>query len=142
MRSMGTAALAAVALVLAACSSTYKASPQMDYYHGPNVPEGHVSVLKASPGEITFEVRIKFPSKQMYHLVLDGNTPVAEGWFSTVRAGGESYEVTLKPKQGLLYEAGKTYRLCIGSQNPQQVQMTSSSYQCLVDHTFVLELTT
>ena len=132
------ALLAGVLLLLAACS-TYKAQPQMNFYHGQNVPEGFISVLRASPAEITFEVRVKFVQKQMYHLVLDGNTPVAEGWFSTLRAGGERYTVTMKPKEGLAFEAGKTYRLCIGVQNPQAVQMTSRNYQCVADFAFVFK---
>jgi hypothetical protein len=135
---MKISALAAAALVAAACS-TYKARPQMNYYHGPNVPEGFISVLRASPAEITFEVRVKFVQKQMYHLVLEGNQPLAEGWFSTLRAGGERYTVTMRPKEGLAFEAGKTYRLCIGVQNPQAVQMTSSNYQCIADFTFVFK---
>ncbi len=138
MRSSKVLPLLAVALVLAACS-TYKASPQMNYYHGPNIPEGFIQVLRASPEAIEFKVRVKFVQKQMYHLVLEDNAPVAEGWFSTQRAGGESYTVTMKPKKGTTFEPGKTYRLCIGAQNPQAVQMTSSSYPCVADFTFVFE---
>jgi hypothetical protein len=138
MRSMGTAAIAAAVLVLGACS-TYKSSPQMNYYHGQNIPEGFIKVLKASPEEIRFEVRVKFVQKQMYHLILEGNAPVSEGWASTQRAGGESYNVTMKPKEGSVFEAGKTYRLCIGAQNPQAVQMTTSNYPCVADFVFVFQ---
>jgi len=138
MTSMKISGLVAGVLVLAACS-TYKAQPQMNYYHGPNVPEGFISVLRASPAEITFEVRVKFVQKQMYHLVLEGNQPVAEGWFSTLRAGGERYTVTMRPKEGLTFEIGKTYRLCIGVQNPQAIQMTSSNYRCVADFTFIFK---
>lgn len=128
-----------LAVLLAAACSTYKASPQMNYYHGQNIPEGFIQVLRASPSEITFEVRVKFVQKQMYHLVLDGNTPVAEGWASTQRAGGESYTATMKPKEGLTFEDGKSYRLCIGVQNPQAVQMTSNNYPCVADFDFVFK---
>lgn len=128
-------------LAAAACS-TYKSEPELTYYHGPSVPERFISVLRASSEEITFEIRAEFPVKQMYHLLLDGNTPVAEGWFSTLRIGGESYNITMKPKEGLTYEAGKTYRLCIGSRNPQQVRITSNSYKCIVDYVFVFKETT
>lgn len=138
MRLSKVLPLMAVAVVLAACS-TYKTSPQMNYYHGQNIPEGFIQVLRASPEAIEFEVRVKFVQKQMYHLVLEGNTPVAEGWASTQRAGGESYIVTMKPKNGLTFEAGKSYRLCIGVQNPQAVQMTSNNYPCVADFTFVFE---
>ncbi len=140
MRTARTvAAVAAVLALAAACSTTYKAKPEMNYYHGPKVPEGFISVLRASPTEITFEVHVKFPQRQMYHLVLEGNDPVAEGWYSVVQAGDVKYTVTMKPKKDRVFESGKTYRLCIGSQNPQQVQMTSNNYQCIADFTFVFE---
>jgi len=138
MRSATRIPLTAAFILLAACSS-FKSKPQMTYYHGPNVPAGYITVKRASAAEIVFEIRIEFAPKQMYHLILDGNDPVAEGWFSTLRAGGQSYSVTLKPAEGRVFEPGKTYRLCIGVQNPQAVQMTSSNYQCKVDHTFVFQ---
>jgi len=125
-------------LVLAACS-TYKSKPQLNYYHGRNVPEGYITVVRASAGEIEFQIRVEFTEKRLYHLVLDGNTPVAEGWFSTLRAGGQAYNVVLKPGEGLAFETGKTYRLCIGTQNPQAVQMVSNNYPCLADYTFVFQ---
>lgn len=137
MMTMKTLPALFAVLLLAACSSTYTPSPQMNYYHGQNVPAGFINVLSASPTEITFEVRVKFVQRQMYHLVLDGNAPVAEGWASTQRAGGESYNVTMKPKEGQVFEAGKSYRLCIGVQNPQAVQMTSNNYPCVADYAFV-----
>ena len=37
------------------------------------------------------------------------------------------------------FEVGKTYRLCIGGQSPQEVQMTSNNYRCHVDYTFVFQ---
>ena len=138
MRSAKFAFLSVVLVLLAGCS-TYKSSPQMNYYHGPNVPEGYITVLRASAAEIEFQVRVEFAQKQMYHLVLEGNDPVAEGWHSTLRAGGQVYTVTMKPKEGRTFEAGKTYRLCIGMQNPQAVQMTSNNFECIVDYTFVFQ---
>ncbi len=138
MRSARNVLLAITFVLLAACSSL-KSKPQMTYYHGQNVPEGYITVQYASAAEIKFEIRIEFVPKQMYHLLLDGNDPVAEGWFSTLRAGGQSYFVTLKPAEGRTFEIGKIYRLCIGVQNPQAVQMTSNNYECKVDHTFVFQ---
>jgi hypothetical protein len=138
MRSARFAFLAVVLVLIAGCS-TYKSSPQMNYYHGPNVPEGYITVLRASVAEIEFRVRVEFAQKQMYHLVLEGNDPVAEGWHSTLRAGGQGYTVTMKAKEGRTFEAGKTYRFCIGQQNPQAVQMTSSNYACIADYTFVFQ---
>ncbi|MCK7541294.1 MAG: hypothetical protein MZV63_65615 [Marinilabiliales bacterium] len=101
-------------LVAAAARPTSR-SPQMNYYHGQNVPEGYITVLQGLgrrdrvPGSGSSSRQ-----KQMYHLVLEGNEPVAEGWHSTLRAGGQVYTVTMKPKEGRTFEAGKTYRLCIG----------------------------
>jgi hypothetical protein len=138
MKSLKVAVLLAGALCLAACS-TYKAKPQLRFYHGQNVPEGYITILRASAGEIEFRIRVEFAEKQLYHLVLEGDNPVAEGWFSVRRAGTQFYSVTLKPSEGLAFEPGKTYRLCIGKQNPQEVQMTSSNYPCLVDYTFVFQ---
>lgn len=126
-----------IGLLLMAACSTYKAKPEMNYYHGRNVPDGYITIVRASAGEIEFQIRVEFNDKKLYHLVLDGNNPVAEGWFSTLRAGGQAYSVTLKPNKGLTFEPGKTYRLCIGAQNPQAVQMVSSNYPCLADYTFV-----
>jgi hypothetical protein len=138
MKSAKTPALVIGLLFLAACS-TYKSKPQLQYYHGKNVPEGYIKILRASAGEIEFQIQVEFTEKKLYHLVLDGDTPIAEGWFSTLRAGAQSYSVIMKPNKGLAFEPGKTYRLCIGLQNPQEVQMTSSNYPCMVDYTFVFQ---
>jgi hypothetical protein len=138
MRAARTIAFAAAVLAFAAaCSSTYKAKPELTYYHGQTVPDMYISVVAAADAEITFRVQVKFPAKKMYHLILDGNTPVAQGWFSTERAGGESYTVRMKPDEGKAFEPGKTYRFCVGDQNPEAVQMTSSNYLCRIDYTFV-----
>jgi hypothetical protein len=125
-------------LFLAACS-TYKSKPQLHYYHGKNAPEGYITILRASAGEIEFQIQADFTERKLYHLVLEGDSPVAEGWFPTLRSDARSYNVTLKPSKGLAFEPGKTYRLCIGPQNPQAVQMTSSNYQCIIDYTFVFQ---
>lgn len=139
MESGKIAVLAAGALWLAACSATYKAEPKLTYYHGQKVPDMYISIVKASPGEIEFEIRVKFAVK-MYHLVLDGDEPVAQGWFSTERGGGESYTVKMRPAEGKSFESGRSYRLCIGSQSPEAVQMSSNNYLCQVDYTFVFQI--
>ena len=140
MKSARTLTFLVGLLFLAACS-TYKSKPQLHYYHGKNVPEGYIKILRASVGEIEFQIQVEFTVTQMqlYHLVLEGDHPVAEGWFSIRRAGTQFYSVILKPSEGLAFEPGKTYRLCIGLQNPQEVQMTSSNYQCIIDYTFVFQ---
>ncbi len=140
MRPARIPALTAALILVAACSSTYKSKPQMNYYHGQNVPAGYITIVRATTAEIEFAIRVEFTQKQMYHLILDGNEPVAEGWFNTLRAGNQAYSVAMKPSEGRTFEVGKTYRLCIGMQNPEAVQMTSSNYPCIADHSFVFEL--
>jgi len=139
MRMTGPLALAVGLILLAGCSATYHSNPQMNYYHGQMAPEGFIHVVRASPAEITFSVLIEFDVRLMYHLVLDGNTPVAKGWFPVIRAGNQPYLVTMKPAKGLSFEPGKTYRLCIGKQAPEEVQMTSVNYECKVEYTFVFQ---
>jgi hypothetical protein len=140
MRIARTAVTVGLILAFAAaCTAPYKSKPELNYYHGQNVPGEYFKILKATPAEITFEIRIKFPEKKMYHLILDGNEPVAQGWYSTIRADSPSYTVTLKPEEGKTFEPGKTYRLCIGGQSPEAVQMTTRNYRCIVDHIFVFQ---
>jgi len=141
VQKMKCAKFAAVLVLvagLAACS-VYTASPKMNYYHGRNVPEGYISVARASAQEIEFVIRVEFKEPKLYHIVLDGNEPVAEGWYQTSITVGQLYTVVMKPKKGLSFETGKTYRLCIGAENPQEVQMYSSNYRCTVEFTFVFE---
>lgn len=132
--------VAAVALVagFAACS-VYKASPKMNYYHGRNIPEGYISVVRASEQEIEFMVRVEFKERKLYHLILDGNEPVSEGWYQTAFTASQYYTVAMKPNEGKSFVPGKTYRLCIGDANPREVQMYSGNYRCSADFTFVFE---
>jgi hypothetical protein len=139
MRSAKLTVFVIALALVAACSTTYKSKPEMNYFRGQKVPDLYMTVLKASPGEIEFRIQVKFATQKMYHLVLDGNEPVSQGWFSTKRAGGEAYTVKMKPEEGKTFEAGKTYRLCIGEQSPEAVQMTSSNYMCKADYTFVFQ---
>ncbi|MDI6698674.1 MAG: hypothetical protein QME85_07035 [Candidatus Saccharicenans sp.] len=127
-----------ILLFLASCFS-YKKTPQLHYYRGPNVPAEFINIVRATPDEIEFVLRVKFPEKKLYHLILDGDQPVAEGWYSTVRADGNSYNLVMKIKPGLTFETGKTYRLCIGQQSPEYVQLESNNYQCIAEYVFVFE---
>jgi hypothetical protein len=130
--------LTAVLLFLASCFS-YQKNPKLHYYSGPNVPSEFINIVRATPSEIEFVLRVKFPEKKLYHLILDGDEPVAEGWYSTVRADGTSYTLVMKPKPGLSFQVGKTYRLCIGQQSPEYVQLESNNYQCMAEYVFVFE---
>jgi len=138
---MKTLRLAIVALGLAAACSPYRARPEMNYYHGETPPAGFIQVVRASETEVEFQITVVMPADHMYHLLLDGNEPLAEGWFPTSRmAASQGYKVTLKLREGARLEPGKSYRLCIGVQNPEAVQMTTSNYRCLVDHPFVFHV--
>jgi hypothetical protein len=129
-------ALICLAFGLATCSS-YQARPKLNYYHGAK-PQGYIQVVRASDTEVEFLIMVSFSAEHMYHLLLDGNEPLAEGWFPTSRmAASQGYHVTLKLREGPRLEPDKSYRLCIGSQNPEAVQMGSSNYRCLVDYEFV-----
>jgi hypothetical protein len=140
MKTQRLAVLAGLALGLAAGCSPYGAPPQMNYYHGERPPESYIQVVKASETEVEFLIKVVMPADHMYHLLLDGNEPLAEGWFPTGRmAASQGYGVTFKLRSGLRLERGKSYRLCIGVQNPEAVQMTSSNYRCLVDYSFVFQ---
>jgi len=123
---------------VAACS-VYKANPKMNYYHGRNIPEGYISVARASAQEIEFMVRVEFKERKLYHLILEGNEPVSEGWYQTSFTAAQYYTVVMKPKEGLSFVPGTTYRLCIGAENPREVQMYSGNYRCTADYTFVFE---
>jgi hypothetical protein len=137
MRSIKSMVLISFALGLVACSP-YREKPKLTYYHGQNVPEGYIQVVRASATEIEFKIRVEFSQRHLYHLLLGGNDPLAEGWFPTNRmAGSEAYTVTFKLPEGKRLAAGKTYRLCIGTQNPEAVQLESSNYRCVVDYSFV-----
>ncbi len=137
MRTLRSPVLAFLAIGLAACSP-YKPKPQMTYYHGQNVPEGYIEVVRASASEIEFKIRVEFPERHLYHLLLDGNEPLAQNWFPTNRmAGSQAYNVAFKLPEGKSLQAGKTYRLCIGKQSPEAVQMETSNYRCLVEYSFV-----
>ena len=76
MKSAKVLILLSLAFGLAACSP-YQAKPKMTYYHGQNVPEGYIEVVRASAAEIEFRVRVEFSERHLYHLLLDGNEPPA-----------------------------------------------------------------
>ena len=140
MKAMKLAVLTGLALALAAGCSPYRTRPQMNYYHGETPPAGFIQVVHASETEVEFLITVVMPADHRYHLLLDGNEPLAEGWFPTGRmAASQGYRVTLRLRKGLRLEAGKSYRLCIGVQNPEAVQMETSNYRCLIDYPFVFQ---
>jgi hypothetical protein len=111
---------------------------KMTFYHQKNVPAQYIRVVRWSPQEIEFSIRVDFSETHLYHLVLDANEPVAEGWFPTAKTKGQLYTVTLKVKEGLVFSPGKKYRLCIGNENPEAVLVYRSTYLCLADYEFIL----
>lgn len=139
MRSLGLIGIVGLLAATAACSS-YTSEPKLEYYRGQNIPQGYIQVVRAEETEVEFRIQVDFQDAHRYHLILDGNRPVAEGWFPTRRVGdSQAYHVVLKTKKDRRLDPGKTYRLCIGGQNPEAVQLQSSSYRCLVDFEFVFQ---
>jgi hypothetical protein len=127
------------AAAVAACLSCAGASKgKMTFYHGNNIPAQFIDIVRWGPLEIEFSIRVDFLQPHLYHIVLDENDPVAEGWFQTSRTKGQPYIVILKPKKGLSFSPGKEYRLCIGNENPEETVVYRSSYRCLADYKFVL----
>jgi len=110
----------------------------MSYYHGQKVPNEFIMLVSHSPQEIEFKIRVEFKQYHLYHLILDGNIPLAEGWFPTTILGEQFYRVKLRAKEGVIFEPGKSYRLCIGSESPEKIYIHSSSYFCLVDYEFMI----
>jgi hypothetical protein len=111
---------------------------KMTFYHEKNVPAQYIQVVRWTPQEIEFSIRVDFSETHLYHLVLDVNEPVAEGWFPTAKIKGQPYTVTLKAKKGLVFSPGKKYRLCIGNENPEAVLVYRSTYLCMADYEFTL----
>jgi len=131
-------AAALIALGLAACVTSQYSSSNLNYYRGQNVPPEFFKVVSSTPTEITFEIKINFSQDRLYHIVLDGNTPLAEDWVLMVTGRGQAYTAVLKAKPGVEFSAGKPYRLCIGDKNPEEVNVYSNNYRCLVDFDFTL----
>jgi len=115
-----------------------RAKPALIYYHGLTPQDEYFEVVRYTPQEIEFKIKAKFAAKYMYHLVLEGEEPLAEGWFVTILGAEDAYRLIMKAKKGAAFEAGKDYRLCIGNESPEYVVRYRSSYQCAVDYKFVL----
>jgi hypothetical protein len=112
--------------------------PNLIYYHGMTPQDEYFEVVRSTPQEIEFKIKVKFASKYMYHLVLEEEEPLAEGWFVTILGAEDAYRLIMKAKKGVAFEAGKEYRLCIGNESPEYVARYRESYQCAVDYKFVL----
>jgi hypothetical protein len=131
----GLAALAVLGLV--GCAAE-RAKPALTFYHGQTPPDAYFEVVGYTPQEIEFKIKVKFGSKYMYHLILEGDEPLAEGWYVTILDAEDAYRLKIKAKKGIDFEAGKSYRLCIGNESPEYVARYRNSYQCAVDYEFVL----
>ena len=115
-----------------------RAKPALTYYHGQTPQEAYFQVVRYTPQEIEFNIKVKFASKYMYHLILESDEPLAEGWYVTILGAEDSYRLIMKAKKGVVFETGKNYRLCIGNESPEYVARYRNSYQCTVDYAFVL----
>jgi len=115
-----------------------KVKPKMTYYHGLKPFDLCFTIVDYTAEEIEFKIRINFNSLFMYHLILEGNEPLAEGWYSTLQNAEEGYRVKIKAKRGVVFQPRKTYRLCIGSGSPEEAARYRNSYRCLAEYEFVL----
>jgi len=131
----GLGVLAVLGLIGCAGQAT---KPPMLYYSGMTPQDEYFEVVGYTPQEIEFKIRVNFPSKYMYHLILEDNEPLAEGWYVTILGAEDYYRLVMKAKKGVVFEPGKTYRLCIGNKNPEETARYRDSYQCAVDYKFVL----
>ena len=135
MLCKGMSVLAVLGLIACAAETS---RPPMLYYHGMTPQEEYFEVVGYTPQEIEFKVRVKFPARYMYHLILEDNEPLAEGWHVTILGAEDFYRLVMKAKKGLVFEPGKTYRLCIGNTNPEETARYRNTYLCAVDYQFVL----
>ena len=131
----GLAVLAA--LGLAACAGV-RSKPALVYYHGQTPQDVYFEVVRYTQQEIEFKIKVMFGAKYMYHLILEDNEPLAEGWYVTMLSETDSYRLIMKAKKGVVFEPGKRYRLCIGDESPEYVARFRSAYQCTADYEFVL----
>ena len=131
--------IAFIFLFCVSCSAPKVKKSKIILYHGIQPPEGYVSVLNFSPKEIEFRIRVKFKDRKLYHIIADeeGNF-IAEGWYRTSIDSTGIYYIKMKAKKGFKFQSGKKYRLCIGKQNPELMDLFTSKYRCLVDYEFVL----
>ncbi|MGB7296941.1 MAG: hypothetical protein WBC70_15260 [Candidatus Aminicenantales bacterium] len=118
--------------------ATRATRPDMVYYSGMTPQDEYFEVVDYTLQEIEFKIRVNFPSRYMYHLILEDNEPLAEGWFPTIISTEDFYRLVIRAKDGVVFEPGKTYRLCIGNKNPEEIARYRNSYQCAVDYKFVL----
>lgn len=129
----------AMAIGFMACAPS-DVSSKMSFYHGQTIPDQFFKILRSAAEEIVFEITVDFKVIHMYHILLDENgKPVSEGWYRTTKMG-QSYTAAMKPKTGMAFEAGKKYRLCIGSESPEKVFIATSSYPCTAEYEFTLEI--
>lgn len=127
-----------ISAALISCTSVGK-SAKMTFYHGQKIPDQFIRVLNHTAEEIEFEIRVDFKQTHLYHLVLDGEDPIAEGWFPTAKTDSAFYRLKMKAKKDWQFLPGKKYRLCIGDKNPEEVFVHSSNYRCIADYEFVLQ---
>jgi hypothetical protein len=129
--------LSVALLGMLSCASP-EGNVKMKFYRGANVPPEFFTLVHVAGGEIAIEARVDFPQSHLYHMILDGDDIVAEAWLPTAKARGAAYRIKLTPKAGLQFELGKTYRLCIGDQNPEAVARFSDNYRCLAEYPFTI----
>lgn len=126
-----------ISVALISCTAGKRA--QMKFYHSQKIPDEFIRVTNHTAEELEFEIRVNFMQAHLYHIVLDEENPISEGWFPTAKTNSAFYTVKMKAKKDCQFQTGKKYRLCIGTNNPEEVFVHSSNYRCIADYEFVLQ---
>lgn len=122
--------------VISCVSST---DTNIKFTHGQKVPDQFINVISYTATEIELNIRVKFQQSRMYHIILDQEeNRLAEGWYRTALPTESAYKITLEAKEGVVFQPGTKYRLCVGSTSPDLVGRYQSSYKCYADYEFML----
>ncbi len=136
-KTVPSLAAALIALGLAARVTSQYSSSNLNYYRGKT---SRPSFSRWSPPRRrkSFEIKINFSQDRLYHIRPDGNTPLAEDWGVDGHRPGSGLHRGSQGQARVEFAAGKPYRLCIGDKNPEEVNVYSNNYRCLVDFDFTL----
>ena len=130
--------LSVIFLVLGGCA-TGGGQADLSISRGPKIPAQFITITTFAPEVITFEIRVKFPQESLYHIISDeAGAFLSEGWIRTSRDGTGKYTATMQAKEGVFFEKGNRYLLCIGDVHPDQVRSRSSNYQCKMNAWFTI----
>ncbi|MFH2041620.1 MAG: hypothetical protein ABIJ35_03755 [Acidobacteriota bacterium] len=130
--------LSVIFLIFGGCA-TGGGQTELNISRGPKIPPQFISITAFSPEAITFEIRVQFSQESLYHIITDeAGAFLSEGWIRTSREGTGKYTATMQAKEGLFFEKGQRYLLCIGDVHPDQARIRSNNYQCRMNAWFTI----